>query len=65
MLDCLESNPVRGKNFSSLHSVQIETGAHPALSLGCEGDCSPPSGTEAKNGGAVSTFPIRLYWISA
>jgi hypothetical protein len=61
------------KYFSQLHSVNTDSGAHPAYysigkrafspgvkRLGCEADQSLPPSAEVQNGGAVTHFPINL-----
>jgi hypothetical protein len=65
-LDSQGSIPSRGRDFSLLHSVQTDSGAHPASYpmdtralfsgvkwLGHEADHTPPSSVEVMNGGAV------------
>jgi hypothetical protein len=60
--------PSRGKSFSLLHSIQPGSRAYPPSYLismeegggkwrACEGDHSPPSSTEAMNGGAIPLLP--------
>jgi hypothetical protein len=66
----------QGQDFSPLHSIQTNSGAHPAScsigtggispgvkQLGHEADYSPPSSAEVKNGGAIPPFPICLHGI--
>jgi hypothetical protein len=66
------------QDFSVLHSVQTDSGAHAAsykmglgaLSLGCkaaghETDHSPPSSAEDKKGRAIPAFPHRSSWDNA
>jgi hypothetical protein len=65
-------------DFSLPHSVQTDSGAHPAsypmgtgaLSpgvkrLGCEAGHSAPSSTEVKHGGAIPPLPHMSSWHSA
>jgi hypothetical protein len=65
-LDDLGSIAGRGKSLSLLHSVQTNSGAHPASYpmgtggvllgdkvAGCEADHSPPTNAEVQNGGAI------------
>jgi hypothetical protein len=49
--------PVGVTNLSLRHSVQTESGAHPAFSLRREADQSSPSSAEVKNGGAIPSLP--------
>jgi hypothetical protein len=74
-MDGRGSIPGKSKRFSSLHSVQTGSGAHPALyPMGAggsfprgkkrperEADQSPPCSAEVKNGGVIYLHsPIRL-----
>jgi hypothetical protein len=67
------------QDFSPLHSVQTDSGAHPASypmrtadsfpggkeAGGCEADQSPPSIAQIKKGGAIPPLPHISSWHSA
>jgi hypothetical protein len=66
------------QDFSLLHSIQTDSGAHPAsyqwvsgalspaiMRPGCEADHSPRSSAEVKNGGAIPPLPHACSWLGA
>jgi hypothetical protein len=68
--------PGRSKLFSLLYNVQTGSGTNPVSYTmgtggcflmgevgGSEADHSPPSSAEVKNGGALSSLPIRLHGV--
>jgi hypothetical protein len=70
--------PVGARDFSLLHSVQTNAGAHPAsypMRIGtvspgikwplCEADHSPPSSSKVKNGGAATLPCHTSSWLGA